>query len=729
MTTQGETLDQNKAVQVGRLVVWNLSSGAVRIHAAGGAEGAERDWLSGSEASLAAGETAQLAMDPLAALEEGANPGRFTLGVRGESGAATVTLSMETGQVAVAENSDPGRLFPTTADGGAVVHLAVFDTAFNPATWMTELPGLADLPLDRICMPATHDSGAWTTFTSEAAVVRRYALTQTADIAGQLLAGARYFDVRPGRVHDGRLCHMHGDVACAPLDTILMQLRDFADAHPREAVFVNVSHMLDSVWQQAWDEITGTLGARMAEARDPVPTLGQVQASGHNVVVFFDGQPGDLRGLDRYRWNPVLIDRWNDYADSTWIPDLERFISRQVQERRPDGRFWLLQCQLTPGLADAIPFFFGTSSVIDEAAKSQGPVMQLIDPSRNALRCLAQAFAHDGNFFMVDAMNPDWTRMAVLVNTLRMRGTLPQVAGNPSLIQARGLGRMGNFEMVVPLRDRGMAHYFRNNDDPLLSWFGPHAFAEQVGKVESVSLIQSNYGDPGNLEVLARVGDVLMHFFRGPGWQGPFELPVTRGCTGNPALVQGRSGVRGNFEVVVPLLAGGIGHFFRNDDDGRFTFHALLPFGTELRVEAVSMIQSTYGNGFNLEVIARVGDCLYHGWRENGRWNGPFRLDVTVGCKGIPSLVQTRGGTHGRFEVVVPQVGGGIAHFTRDNDLRLPWTRNPSFGQGVFDEVSLIQSNFGTGNLEVLARQGGRLVLFWREPEPQGTWHGPLAVD
>lgn len=709
------------AAPAGRLMVWNLTNEAVSIHAARGADAAGRDWLSGPTASVAAGEMADLAMVPLATLQDGESPGRFAVAVCREADVSTITLSMETGQVAVVDNSDPGRLLPATAHGGAVVHLAVFDAAFNPAMWLTELPWLADLPLNRICMPATHDSGAWEMAFPEIPFTAPYTITQTLDMAGQLHAGARYFDVRPGRwLFDSTLYHMHGAFACASMTDILSQLRAFVDAFPREVVFVNFSHMPQDVWQQAWDEITAVVGDRMVEVRDIIPTLREVQASQRSVVVFFDGRPGDLRGLDRFLWNPALIERWNDYADSSSVGVLEGFINRQVQELRPDGRrFWLLQCQLTPGVVPVLAL----------AAWSRDPVMQLLDAGRNPLRCLAQTYAQDGNFFMVDGMDADWTRMAVLANAARVRREGPRPAGNPSLIQARKLGKLGNFEMAVPLRERGIAHYFRNNDDPLLPWFGPHVFAEQVGKVEAVSLIQSNYGDPGNLEVVARAGDTLFHFFRGPGWQGPFELPVTRGCTGNPVLIQSRFGVRGNFELVVPLLTGGVGHFFRNNDDDRFIFHALLPFGTELRVEAVSMIQSTYRDGFNLEVIARVDDHLYHAWREDGRWDGPHRIDVTAGCRGVPSLVQTRGGTHGRFEVVVPQVGGGIAHFTRDNDLRLPWTRNPSFGDGTFDEVSLTQSNFGAGNLEVVARRGDRLVLFWREPEPHGSWHGPLAID
>jgi hypothetical protein len=102
-----------------------------------------------------------------------------------------------------------------------------------------------------------------------------------------------------------------------------------------------------------------------------------------------------------------------------------------------------------------------------------------------------------------------------------------RAAGNPMLIQSR-FGAKGNFELVVPLAGGGLAFYFRNNDDPSFPWNGPFPFGQSAGHVEAVTLIQSNFGDPGNLELVARVGDRLAFFFRDSGpafnWNGPFFL-------------------------------------------------------------------------------------------------------------------------------------------------------------------------------------------------------------
>jgi hypothetical protein len=87
-------------------------------------------------------------------------------------------------------------------------------------------------------------------------------------------------------------------------------------------------------------------------------------------------------------------------------------------------------------------------------------------------------------------------------------------------------GRVGNFELVVPRADDGFNFYWRNNDDPELDWSQPIPIRMDASRIDSISLIQSNFGRPGNLEVVARVGDRLAFFWRDSGpefnWSGPF---------------------------------------------------------------------------------------------------------------------------------------------------------------------------------------------------------------
>jgi len=49
----------------------------------------------------------------------------------------------------------------------------------------------------------------------------------------------------------------------------------------------------------------------------------------------------------------------------------------------------------------------------------------------------------------------------------------------------------------------------RDNDDPSFPWYGPMELGADVGQVYAVTMIESNYGTPGNLEVIATVSGQL----------------------------------------------------------------------------------------------------------------------------------------------------------------------------------------------------------------------------
>lgn len=227
-------------------------------------------------------------------------------------------------------------------------------------------------------------------------------------------------------------------------------------------------------------------------------------------------------------------------------------------------------------------------------------------------------------------------------------------------------------------------------------------------------------------------------------WHGPQTF--TTGVMGNPSFVQavpGTYGTMGNYELIVPLRSGGIGHFFRNNDDPNLAWSGPVVFGTSLGgVDAVSLIQSNFtssGTGpGNLAVVARTGDQLDYFFREdvNFTWSDP--QTITTGVTGVPSFVQAIPGTYGakgNYELVCPLRSGGIGYFERNNDdPNLPWSEAVSFGAdlGIVDAVSIIQSNFtssgsGPGNLAVIARVGNNLYYFFRE-DVTFTWSAEQPI-
>jgi hypothetical protein len=180
------------------------------------------------------------------------------------------------------------------------------------------------------------------------------------------------------------------------------------------------------------------------------------------------------------------------------------------------------------------------------------------------------------------------------------------VQGNLALIQGRFLFP-GNFELVAPLASGGLAHYSRVNIDPALPWAGPETFGINVGSFDAVTMIQSNFtaGGPGNLEVIARWSGELLHFWREDVspyiWHGPFlfplALPESGTVRGNPAMIQGRFGTRGNFELVTPLGDGGLAHYWRDNDAPGLPWHGPAVFAQDMGLfDAVTLIQSNFAS-------------------------------------------------------------------------------------------------------------------------------------
>jgi hypothetical protein len=64
-----------------------------------------------------------------------------------------------------------------------------------------------------------------------------------------------------------------------------------------------------------------------------------------------------------------------------------------------------------------------------------------------------------------------------------------------------------------------------------MPWSGPVPFGQGLGQVSGVTMIESNYGSPGNLEVVCNAGGQLQFFWRDSGpafiWNGPYLLQST----------------------------------------------------------------------------------------------------------------------------------------------------------------------------------------------------------
>ena len=102
-------------------------------------------------------------------------------------------------------------------------------------------------------------------------------------------------------------------------------------------------------------------------------------------------------------------------------------------------------------------------------------------------------------------------------------------------------------------------------------------------------------GPAGNLELVVRSGSHLEHYFRDDGatwaWQGPTPITGATGVSGQHAVLQSTLGGIGNFELVTPMAGGGLGHWWRDNDDPLLPWHGPTLFGLG-KVEAVELFRA-----------------------------------------------------------------------------------------------------------------------------------------
>ena len=222
------------------------------------------------------------------------------------------------------------------------------------------------------------------------------------------------------------------------------------------------------------------------------------------------------------------------------------------------------------------------------------------------------------------------------------RDALTGTSGNPVLIQSRDGADANNFELMVPDLKQGIRHLYLDNGSGFPyppDWQSAPTFGEAIGRVDAIAMIESTFGTPGNLKVIARSGYQLWALFRDEtlAWQGPYAVVADGievvGTTGIPCLIQGTYGARRrNFELAVPLAAGGIGMYWRDNDSSNpadWLWHGPSIVDEMGAFSGVSLIESSYGGSpGNLKIVGFRSDELVHLWRDSQTlaWSGPYPI-------------------------------------------------------------------------------------------------------
>jgi hypothetical protein len=289
-----------------------------------------------------------------------------------------------------------------------------------------------------------------------------------------------------------------------------------------------------------------------------------------------------------------------------------------------------------------------------------------------------------------------------------------------------GNGSIHNFELVMPHSGGGFSHYFRENavisNVDGQTWKGPTKFGSDPD-VAGVMALEHSVN--GNLEVIATIGDRLVHFWRNRStlvWSS--GTTIATGVSGQPGFVQSTSTTtpnnNRNFEVVVPLASGGLAHYWRNHTNSSLPWVGPTVFATGRVYQAASLVESNFAPN-RLEVVARSGQSLYFTWRTNDwQWQTPVVVSADgtpVAATGVHQFIQGNAGTRGNFELVVPAPGGGLQHYYRNNDDvsgGYPWHY-----VGAVDPINTYTSAAAMwseyDNLEVVGRRSnnGALAAFF----------------
>ncbi|MFS2225717.1 hypothetical protein [Pantoea sp. B65] len=122
-----------------------------------------------------------------------------------------------------------------------ILHLSVI----NPARWMAGLS--SSYRLNQIIMPASHNSGmSETSHCAPAVIAAPYSRTQSLNVASQLAAGVRFFDIRVDYDY-GELVtyHRNEQWGCngITLKRVLDNTCDFLVSNPTETAILKISHI------------------------------------------------------------------------------------------------------------------------------------------------------------------------------------------------------------------------------------------------------------------------------------------------------------------------------------------------------------------------------------------------------------------------------------------------------------------------------------------------------
>jgi hypothetical protein len=201
-------------------------------------------------------------------------------------------------------------------------------------------------------------------------------------------------------------------------------------------------------------------------------------------------------------------------------------------------------------------------------------------------------------------------------------------------------------------------------------------------------------------------------------------------ATTRAAFIQSNYGSPGNFEVVVRNSAGVLEHWWRNNGVTPYTWSKAATFGANVAFSGPAFVQSHYGKQGNFEVVAILANGqMQHFWRDNDAGNVWKTGESFGGNISSPAcMIEGQYGAAdensvGSFELCVA-CAGQAQHWYRDNQNAGNWSMTAAFGSDqspVQEVIALLEGSYGF-DLEVIALlQSGQLQHFYRDSAL--VWH------
>ncbi|XP_077440175.1 PI-PLC X domain-containing protein 1 isoform X2 [Vanacampus margaritifer] len=227
-------------------------------------------------------------------------------------------------------------------------------------SWMSLVPtALWDTPLYRLAIPGSHNAITYCLDKNKkspidstqpdmlqvadkyaSAIIRpfiyNWAKTQEESVTLQLDCGIRYLDMRIGAKpgdSSGNLYFYHGFFTTETVETVLVEIDKWLEAHPKEVVILSLSHYLEMNNQhhaQLLDTIRKVFKSKLCP-RMGEPTFRKLWSSGHQVIVTHEYESIVRKNQDI--WHHITYWWANKFEPKELIANIE---SRKKQGR-PGG--------------------------------------------------------------------------------------------------------------------------------------------------------------------------------------------------------------------------------------------------------------------------------------------------------------------------------------------------------------------------------------------------------